>query len=448
MKISPITVVKGVAWTVGFFGLSQSLRIVSSVVLTRLLTPEIFGVFVIVYVVQNSIELLSDVGFGKNLVISKNADEPEFYNTVWSLRLLRSLMLFPLCFAVAAPLARLYQAPALGWILPLTGVYFVIDACSSLSVPFLQRRLRIAKLNFYQFTIEGIATLGQMAFAYFSPTIWALVFGFLGTALVSTIGSYLVMPDLRHRFFISREYARQISFIGKWIFLTSFIFVVATNFDSLYLGKVVPLELLGVYGVARSMVGAVNGLVGRVNGAVIFPFIASHSELPRRELRDQLGVVRAKFMSIAAVGFSILAVFADLLIHILYDYRYHEAGWMLSLMFIGAWFSMMCFINDATLIGFSKPYYGAFSFGLKLVVLLIGLPLAFMKYGIAGAIALAVFSEISRYIPLLVGQAREGFSFVKQDIAMTLLMLGLVVLWEWLRWVSGFGTSFESLQLW
>ena len=447
MKISRITLVKGIAWTVGFFGLTLALRIVSSVVLTPLLTPEIFGIFVIVYVIQNTIDLLSDVGFGKNLVISKNADKPEFYNTVWSIRLLRGLMLFPICVAAALPLAHLYQAPALAWILPLTGVYFVIEASSSLSVSFLQKRLQTAKLNFFQFATAGIATIGQMAFAYFSPTIWALAFGFLGSAVVETVGSYLVMPDLRHKFFISKEYARQISFIGKWIFLASIIFVLASSYDSLYLGKVIPLQLLGIYGIARNIAQAMNGLVGRVNAAVIFPFIASHSELPRRDFRDQLGVVRAKFMLVAALGFSVLVLISDVLIRILYDYRYHEGGWMLSVMLIGVWFSMISFINDATLIGFGKPHYGAFSFAVKLALLLFGLPLAFMKYGIAGAIVLVVISEISRYIPILVGQAREGFSFVKQDLAMTSLMLALVGLWEWLRWVSGFGTSFESLPI-
>lgn len=438
---------KGVAWTVGFFGLSQSLRIVSSVVLTRLLTPEIFGIFVIVYVIQNTIDLLSDVGFGKNLVLSKDAEKPEFYNTVWSIRLLRGLLLFPLCVAAALPLAHFYKTPELGWILPITGMYFVIEACSSLSVPVLQKRMQIAKLNFFQFAIEGIATIGQMVFAYFNPTIWALAFGFLGSAVVGTIGSYLVMPDLRHKFFISREYTRQISSIGKWSFLASVVFVVTSGYDSLYLGRVVPLELLGVYGIARNIAQAMNGLAGKVNGAVIFPFIASHSELPRRDFRDQLSVVRAKFMLVAALGFSVLAASSDLLIHILYDYRYQQAGWMLSVMFIGVWFSMIGFVNDATLVGFGKLYYGALSFALKFAVLLLGLPLVFMKYGVAGALVLVVLSEISRYIPILIGQAREGFSFVKQDLTMTLLMLGLVGVWEWLRWVFGLGTSFDSISI-
>jgi hypothetical protein len=105
----------------------------------------------------------------------------------------------------------------------------------------------------------------------------------------------------------------------------------------------------------------------------------------------------------------------------------------------------LSYINEATLIGFSKPSYGAYSFGLKFVALLFGLPLAFASYGIVGAIIFVSVSEILRYIPLLVGQTRERFAFVGQDFAMTLLLFALVGLWVWLRSVFGFGLSFSNL---
>ena len=46
MKISLLTMVKGVAWTVGIFGLGQLLRIVSSIILTRLLSPDLINKYV------------------------------------------------------------------------------------------------------------------------------------------------------------------------------------------------------------------------------------------------------------------------------------------------------------------------------------------------------------------------------------------------------------------
>ena len=429
--------VKGVAWTVGIFGLSQSLRIVSSMILTRLLSPELFGIVIIVYTIQNGIELLSDVGFGQNIILNKNAEKRKFYDTVWTLRLLRGLLLLPCCVAAAAPIANLYHAPILAWILPFIGLYFAIASIASLSVPFLQRRMETAKLNIFQFIVEAIATLSQIVYAYLSPTVWALVFGSLVSAGANAIGSYLLAPDLRHKLYISKKYTKQIFSLGKWLFLSSTIFFLSYSFDNLYLGKVVPIELLGVYGIARTIAEAISALVGRISNMVIVPFFASHAGLPRADLRQQMKFIRATFLLVASFGFSILVTTADLLIGVMYDHRYQGAGWMLSVMLIGKWFSTLSSVNEATLIGFSKPSYGAYSFALKFVALLIGLPLAFAGYGIIGAILFVTVSEALRYIPLLIGQTREHFGFVGQDFAMTLLMLTLTGLWEWVRFVFG-----------
>ena len=346
MAISSTTVIKGVVWTVGFFVLSQSLRIVSSVVLTRLLTPEIYGILVIVFVIRNGIELLSDVGFVQSVVVNKNADEPAFYNTVWSLRLVRCLILFPVCVIAALPVAGLYQTPILGWILPVVGVYFVLGGLASLSPAFLQRRLQFARLNLFQFSVEAIATICQIIFAYLNPTVWAIIFGQFVTALSNAVGTYLLMPSLRHRFYVSKEYAWQVLRFGWWIFASSAIFFVSSNFDNVYLGTVVPLGVLGVYGLARQIAETLGGLAVKVNSTVIFPFIASHSHLPRAEFRKQLSSLRGRLLLLAALGFSILAATADLLIQTLYDHRYQSAGWMLSVMIIGKWFAMVCTIHE------------------------------------------------------------------------------------------------------
>ena len=438
--------VKGVAWTALIFGLGQALRIVSSVIMTRLLAPETFGIMVIVYALLSGIEMFSEFGFGQNLIISRDADKPEFYNTIWSLRLARSLLLWGCCLAAAMPLARFYHTPVLNLILPIIGLNFVLQAIGSIGPIFLQKRLQTAKFNLFQSGVEAVTTVSQIIYAYFNPSVWAIVFGSLTSSVAYMFGSYFLVPGLRHRFYLSNEYVRQILSFGKWILLSSAIYFLSASFDNLYFGKVVPLELLGVYGIARNIADALANLVGRVNNIVILPFIAAHSEMPRSDLRQQLTSIRVKFLLAAAFGFSILVTFADVIIRILYDYRYQSAAWIFSLMLIAKWFWMLSGINEAPLIAFSRPYYGASSSAVKFGVLLIGLPLAFVKYGFAAAIIVVVISEILRYVPLLIGQVRERFLYVYQDIAMTLCMFALIGLFEWLRFAVGFGTSFGSFQ--
>jgi O-antigen/teichoic acid export membrane protein len=130
--------------------------------------------------------------------------------------------------------------------------------------------------------------MGQVVLALISPTIWALVFGGLLSFATRMVGSYFLIPGLRHRLHISKQFTRQIATFGTWILIASIAFVFSTYYDRLYLGKVIPLDLLGVYGVARALSEPVGLLVGRLNQVIIFPLIASSSAMPRPRLRTQL----------------------------------------------------------------------------------------------------------------------------------------------------------------
>ena len=80
---------RGALWTVGGFGAGQVIRFVSNIILTRLLVPQLFGLMAIVNTVRMGIELISDLGIGQNMIYSPNASDPEYYNTAWTLQIIR-----------------------------------------------------------------------------------------------------------------------------------------------------------------------------------------------------------------------------------------------------------------------------------------------------------------------------------------------------------------------
>ena len=154
-----------------------------------------------------------------------------------------------------------------------------------------------------------------------------------------------------------------------------------------------------------------------------------------------------KFLLVAGFGFSLVASMADLPIKIFYDARYQAAGWMLPLLIIGSWFSILAYVNEYTLLGLGKPIYSAAANASKFVFLVIGLPLGVKSFGLLGAIMVMVVSDLFRYFPILIGQKRESFSFATQDLIATLFAFSLIGVWEVLRWSFGFGNSFETLPV-
>lgn len=447
MTISTRSLLNGTIWTIGGYGIGTILRFATNIILARLLAPDVFGTMLIVYTFRMGIEMISDVGIGQNIVYNNNANNPEFYNTAWTLQLIRSLVLWLVFAASAIPLAHLYQTPILAVVVPITAFGIVFAGLTSISKPLLQKRLLIAKLNVFETLMALVGSVATILFAYFSPTIWALVFGGLFGSAASMVASYFLLSDVKQKFQLSKQYSKQILHFGKWIFFSSVVFFLSMYVDRLYLGKVVPLELLGVYGIARSISDLSGNLVLRLGNVVLFPFIAAHSQTSRDDLRTQLISIRLKFLLLAAIGFAVFITTADVAIKILYDQRYHEAAWILPLLIAGSWFSVLAYVNESTLLGLGKPSYGAISNGTKLAFLVVGLPVMVQNFGLLGGVAVVALADLCRYFPILIGQRRERFSFGMQDVLLTSAVLLMIGLLEWLRWAAGFGTSFDNLPI-
>src|SRR4051812_10436092 len=105
MNISPLVLLKGIGWTVGGYGAIQLTRLVTIVVMARLLAPELFGIMIIVNGLRTTLDLISDLGIGQNIVQNKCADDPDFYNTAWSLQAIRGPVIWAACTAASLPLA-------------------------------------------------------------------------------------------------------------------------------------------------------------------------------------------------------------------------------------------------------------------------------------------------------------------------------------------------------
>ena len=70
------TAVRATFWIVMDYGASMALRVVNSLILTRLLMPEYFGLMTLVSTLVTGISLLSDIGLGPGVVQNARGDDP------------------------------------------------------------------------------------------------------------------------------------------------------------------------------------------------------------------------------------------------------------------------------------------------------------------------------------------------------------------------------------
>jgi O-antigen/teichoic acid export membrane protein len=214
---------------------------------------------------------------------------------------------------------------------------------------------------------------------------------------------------------------------GKWIFVSSIIYFLATNFDRLVLAKYVSLGALGIYGVARSLGDMLGQFSGRVGYAIIFPSVAA-TDLRGAALRIKLAHRRMQFLGAAIIAVAAFVALSDLLVRVLYDPRYLAAAQVLPVLGIAVWVGIISTVNENVLLGLGKPVYAAIGNATKLLVLVVLLPTLIVRYGIVGAAAAAAMAEVARYASAASGLFRERVSFVGQDFSATCLLVAAALL--------------------
>lgn len=431
-------------WTTAAFGLNQVIRLINNVVLARLLAPSLFGLMAIVNMVRFGIELLSDLGLGQNIVSNRRGHTQEFYDTAWTLQLIRSLILAVICAAIAWPVSRFFKQPDLAIILPVASLMFVLNGLTSMGGALLQKQINVKRSAVRQLLILSVATIVQIGIALISPTIWALVIGSVAASAVNLVGAYMLIPGLKHRFFIDRQIAHEVIHFGKWIFLSSIIYFLAMNFDRLYFAKQITLAELGVYSIAKSLSDMINGFTVKTSNSILFPTVASW-QLPEPEVRRKVHQGRRMVLLAAAVGLAALVSVSDHVIGVLYDQRYAGATVVLPLLLIGTWFSLLCTINDSIMLGTGRPAFPALSSGAKLTFYLFAIPLAFHLYGFAVAVLVLSAGEVVRYIALWAFSRRQHLGFGRDDLALSLIFLGSILLFREALSFTGLTGGIEDL---
>jgi O-antigen/teichoic acid export membrane protein len=424
-------------WTAGTFVLSAGLKFGLNIVLAYLLAPQILGVMVVVNAIRLGVELLTDVGIEQNIIHHPDGLDRDFRDTAWTLQFIRGALL-TLAFVVAAPsLAQAYDIDVR--IFLVAALSPVIGGAHSTAIFALVKRMEVRRRNLFELTCEILAFAVQVALAAWLRSVWAPVIGLVLAVAIRSALSYL-LPEPGQRLRFDTDVVRRILHFGKWIAVTSLVMYAATNLDRLYLGKVAPLALVGIYGIARAIAELPTTLARRMSYQIIFPALASVATDDRAGQMVAIARSRAVFTLVVCAGLGMAASIADLLIALIYDERYQQASWMLSILLGGAVFAVLSNLNEALLLSAGRPVYGSIANVLRLITLGILMPAGYALAGFPGAVVAVAATELLQYCYIAVGLQRVRMNFWLQDVRAIGTAAAVVVLVLAMRWQLDLGS--------
>jgi O-antigen/teichoic acid export membrane protein len=439
---------KGTYFIVAYYGCALGLRMLSSVVLTHLFAPELFGLITLTTTVIIGLNLFSHLGLEDSIIQNPRGEDEVFVNTAWTIQVMRGVALWLLTVLLAWPVARFYHEPRMLWLLPILGFSCVITGFGSPSQLMLSRNMDVAKMSVLELAPQLLLFLIAIAWAHFQATIWALLIGRIVSELMRLVMSYKMLgKGIRPRFVMDKDSLHSLMNFGRWILIGTALTFLASQSDKMILGKLTTLQELGIYGIAFSLSDLPRQIIQMFSAKVGFPFIARFSHQPRPEFRKVLLKYRMMVLAVGAVMLTVTICIGDIFIRHVYDHRYHEAAWMVGIFAIGLWHTLLYNTVTPAIMSLQKAHYNALANLFYCIALFVLLPLGYtyLGWGMVGAVAAVAISDLPVYFVNVYASYRHGLGMLRQDGLMTLFFLGTLAAGLAVRHAFGAGLPFPSM---
>lgn len=325
MRLLRSTGVRGASWTTIGFGVSYAIRLISTLALTRLLTPDVFGLMSLAGVFLTALAMISDIGTIPSVIRSSRGDERDFLDTAWSLQAVRGVWLGGLLVLLAWPISQIYDEPMLFPVLCAMAITPVLQGLTTISVATCRRHVKLARLTILGTAGQITITLLNIFFAWLLQSVWALILGSIIGTLLTVIAGYIWLPAYRPRLKFDRSVMSEIVTFGRWILLGTLFTYLGGQGSRAVMGFEVDLDTLGLITIATTIAWALGELVGKILSQVAFPSM-SRAYREGRSLSDIVARVKKMIFFGVFPGFILLHFLSHEIIDLLYDSRYSAAG--------------------------------------------------------------------------------------------------------------------------
>ncbi|XOV81715.1 MAG: oligosaccharide flippase family protein [bacterium] len=414
---------------------SNGVRLISNLLMTRMLYPEAFGIMLVVNVVFSALSMLSDVGIRSAIISRKGELDQQFINVAWTIMIIRGFVLGAIAVVLAQPLADWYGHPELFGLVLLVSFGPIIGGFTSPFPRVAERQVELVRVTLWQVSAQTGAIGITLIWLYFYPSIWALAANGLFSAVISAVLSFTMFPLGKVRLEWDHKLAKELFHFGKWILLGTSLTFLGRQGDSLIVSRFIDFEVLGVFSIAISLAKLIEMLAEKLSWGLLFPV---YSEMTNGEIGESNRKTLKLRLSIYAVCFPIVVLLSLLgrdLITLLYDPRYIEAGWMLEVMSLGLGFYVLAATVNSLPLAHQHSKLHMIVQLLRVVSVLGCMLIGGIYFGLIGLVWGVAIGQVAYYPLLQIVTRRYNSSSVLLDLVFGLGSIALAALvWNVRGW--------------
>ena len=304
-------VLSGLFWRFAERCGAQGVSFVVSIVLARLLAPEVYGTIALITVFTAVLQVFVDSGMGNALIQKKDADNDDF-STVFYFNMAVCCVLYLGMYIAAPYIAEFYNDGELTAVVRVLSLTLIISGVKNVQQAYVSRNMLFK--NFFYATLGGTigaAAIG-IAMAYMGYGVWALVVQQVFNAAVDTVILWITVKWRPGRTFSLQKLKGLFSFGWKML-VSGLLDTVYGNLRQLLVGKIYSSSDLAYYNRGQQFP---NFIVNNINSSidsVLFPVMSSVQDdrervkdMTRKSIKVSVYVMAPLMMGLAFTAESVV----------------------------------------------------------------------------------------------------------------------------------------------
>ena len=324
----------GVIWNAISVSSTYLAGLVRLIVVARLLAPADFGLIGMALTVVTGLNALTTIGLDISVIKTKFKSDEELsthLDTIWTVDLIRRLILAVILAAVAYPAARFYREEKLYQILLLFSLLPFIQGFQNIGLLIYRKKINFRKIVWLELVTNFLTTATAIALVVWTRNVWALVLSQLVSAVIGVVLSYMFHPH-RPRLALDKDAFSLALTFGKYAVLIGVLGYVMQMADNILLGRLFNAAVLGTYVIAYNLATLPIYGIANVVVSVTFPAYAEISSGEIKRLENAFVRVFTTSSIVLALTTALLLLLGHEIVVLLYGAKWAAAGTTLRIL--------------------------------------------------------------------------------------------------------------------
>lgn len=268
----------GSKWVTVATAIDAVVQILRLAILARFLDKTDFGIVAILSFVLGLTTVFGDMGFSVGIMSRKDISSAEFASVYWAQLSLYAFLFFVM--SLCSPIfAAFYNENSIKVLMPISLLNLFFGGIGKLYDTVLQKNMLFKTIALRGIVSSFLALISAYIFCKFGFGIYSLILSTLVSVACNNIWNFIAgQYSVRLSFHFSLREVKPFFKIGIFKTGTQIIDYIANQLDILLVGKIMGLDTLGLYNIAKDFISRGSSMVQNINIKITLPLLAKVSD--------------------------------------------------------------------------------------------------------------------------------------------------------------------------